>query len=149
MEAEDVVHVLRRFRESLVPRGLILDLQVIRPHPVVESDGVALCEIDGSPLFETADSAAAAVDDMVDAGLLVDEAFDDHDVLKHYATGVLLVEDFAGKERSIPAEAIPMLEGIDRPVTVRERCRTRLLSRGHARPYNVLNCSNGWRQAAQ
>jgi hypothetical protein len=127
MEAEDVVHVLRRFRESLVPGGLMLDLQVIRPDPVVELDGRPLCIIDGSPVFAGADAATAAVDDMVDAGLLVDEAVDDHDVLKHYATGALLVDDFAGKKRNIPVDAIPNLERIDRPVVVRERCRTRLL----------------------
>jgi hypothetical protein len=50
MESEDVVHVLRRFREVLLPDGLMLDLQVIRPHPVVEVDGAVACEIDGSPL---------------------------------------------------------------------------------------------------
>jgi hypothetical protein len=127
MESEDVVHVLRRFRESLAPQGLILDLQVIRPHPVVELEGRVLCTIDGSTLFATADAASAAVDDMVDAGLLVDEAVDDHDVLKHYATGALLVDDFAGKKRRIPPDAIPALEAVDRPVRVRERCRSRRL----------------------
>jgi len=33
------VHVLRRLREALVPEGIVLDLQVIRPHPLVEVDG--------------------------------------------------------------------------------------------------------------
>jgi hypothetical protein len=39
VEPEDVVHVLRRFRDVLRPDGLILDLQVIRPNPLVEADG--------------------------------------------------------------------------------------------------------------
>jgi hypothetical protein len=43
MEPEDVVHVLRRFRDVLAPRGLILDLQVIRPNPVVEAAGEDVC----------------------------------------------------------------------------------------------------------
>src|ERR671936_2950640 len=127
MEPEDVVHVLRRFREALVPEGLMLDLQVIRPHPVVEVDGAEVCSIDGSPLFASADPAAAAVDEMVRARVLVEEAVDDHDVRKHYATGALVVEDFATKERTIPPEAIPLLEQIDHECVVRERCRLRRL----------------------
>ncbi|SRR6266516_1780913 len=127
MEPEDVVHVLRRFREAVVPDGLMVDLQVIRPDPVVEVDGVAVCEIDGGPLFATADPAAAAVDAMVSAGLLVEEAVDDHDVRKHYATGAELVAEFAPKERKLPPEAIPLLERVDRDCVVRERCRLRRL----------------------
>ena len=129
MEAEDVVHVLRRFREALVPEGLILDLQVIRPDPAVEVDGTRVCEIDGEPLFATADTAAAAVDELVRAGLLAEEAVDDHDVLKHYSSGAELVEDQATKPRRLPAEAIPLLEAVERPCVVRERCRLRRLRR--------------------
>jgi hypothetical protein len=127
MEPKDVGHVLRRFREALVPEGLMLDLQVIRPHPLVEVGGVAVCEVDGSRLFATADAAAAAVDAMLDAGLLIEEAVDDHDVLKHYATGAELVEDFAPKMRKLSAEAIALLEPVDRECVVRERCRLRRL----------------------
>jgi hypothetical protein len=127
MESEDVVHVLRRFREALLPDGLMLDLQVIRPDPVVEVDGAVVCEIDGRPLFVTADAAAAAVDEMVSAGLLVEEAVDDHDVLKHYPSGAVLVEEFAPKKRKLPAEAVPLLTSIARECVVRERCRLRRL----------------------
>ena len=121
------MHVLRRFREAVVPDGLMVDLQVIRPDPVVEVDGVAVCEIGGGPLFATADPAAAAMDAMVSAGLLVEEAVDDHDVRKHYATGAELVAEFAPKERKLPPEAIPLLERVDRDCVVRERCRLRRL----------------------
>jgi hypothetical protein len=127
MEPEDVVHVLRRFRDALAPDGLILDLQVIRPDPVVEVEGEDVCEIDGGPLFATADPAAAAVDGLVEAGLLVEEAVDDHDVRKHYANGAELVEDFEGSRRDLPAEWIPRLLEIGGPCAVRERCRTRRL----------------------
>ena len=127
MEREDVVHVLRRFRESLAPRGLILDLQVIPPDPVVERDGRAICEVDGGSLLARADAAAAAIDDLVATGRLIEEAVDDHDVLRHYSTGRVLVEDFATKERSLPADAIPGLERIVLPLVVRERCRLRRL----------------------
>jgi hypothetical protein len=127
MAREDVVHVLRHFREALVPDGVMLDLQVIRPHPVIEVEGAVVCEIDGGPLFETADAAAAAVDAMVGAGLLVEEAIDDHYVLKHYPTGTSLVEDFAPKKRELPAEAVPLLESVAGECVVRERCRLRRL----------------------
>jgi hypothetical protein len=127
MEPEDVGHVLRRFQAALVPRGLMLDLQVIRPHPVVEIDGKAVCEIDGSPLFATADPAAAAVDGMVEAGFLGEEAVDDHDVLKHYSSGAELVDDFEDSPRNLPAEWVPRLRAIARECVVRERCRTRRL----------------------
>jgi hypothetical protein len=130
MEPEDVVHVLRRFREALVPQGLMLDLQVIRPHPVVEIGGHVVCEIDGSPLFRTADGAAAQVDATIQAGLLDEEASDDHDVLKHYSSGAELVDDFADSPRNLPPEWIPRLATTDRECIVRERCRTRRLRRG-------------------
>jgi hypothetical protein len=135
MEPEDVVHVLRRFREALAPDGVMLDLQVIRPHPVVEVDGAVVCEIDGGPLLETADAAAAAVDELVAAGLLVEEAVDDHDVRKHYSTGATLVEDFTPKKRKLPAEAVPLLKSVARECVVRERCRLRRLRvlPGHSR----------------
>ncbi len=127
MEPEDVVHVLRRFRDALVPGGLMLDLQVIRPSPVVEVDGDELCEIEGGALFATAEPAAAEVDTMVAAGLLVEEARDDHDVRKHYASGAELVADFEDSRRNLPAEWIPRLFRVESPCAVRERCRTRRL----------------------
>src|SRR5439155_7637973 len=58
----------------------VLDLQVIRPNPQVECDGRILCEIDGEPLFRTADAATAAVDALVLGCGLLEEAVDDHDV---------------------------------------------------------------------
>jgi hypothetical protein len=127
VEPEDVVHVLRRFRDALVPGGVMLDLQVIRPHPVVEVDGADVCEIDGSPLFATADPAAAEIDAMVEAGLLTEEARDDHDVRKHYASGAELVDDFEDSRRDLPADWIPRLRELQTPCAVRERCRTRKL----------------------
>jgi hypothetical protein len=128
------VHVLRRLREALVPDGIILDLQVIRPNPLVESDGQVVCEIDGSPLFVGADAARAAVDLLVAERLLVEEAVDDHDVLKHYTTGADLVDDFAGKARKLPAQMVPVLRAVTSECVVRERCRLRRLrssSRAH------------------
>lgn len=123
------MHVLRRLREALVPDGLVLDLQVIRPNPRVEVDGRVLCEADGSPLFRSADAARAAVDLLVGEGLLEEETVDDHDVLQHYDTGAALVEDWEPKLRRLPAEMVPILQTIERECVVRERCRLRRLRR--------------------
>jgi hypothetical protein len=105
----------------------MLDLQVIRPNPVVEVDGEVVCEIEGSELFATAEPAAAEVDRMVPAGLLVEEARDDHDVRKHYASGAELVDDFEDSKRNLPADWIPRLSRLEAPCAVRERCRLRRL----------------------
>jgi hypothetical protein len=107
--------------------GTVLDLQVIRPNPQVECDGRVLCEIDGEPLFRTADAATAAVDALVSAAELVEEAVDDHDVRKHYVNGADLVDDFADKERRLPEAALPELLRLPRPCFVLERCRLRRL----------------------
>jgi hypothetical protein len=121
------VYVLRNMVEAVKPGGLVFDLQVIRPNPVVETDGQVLCEIDGGPLFRTADRATAAVDALIAQGRLVEHAIDDHDVRKHYAGGRELVRDFAAKERRLPAEALPDLRRLTARCVVRERCRLRRL----------------------
>ena len=119
--------VLRRLREALVPDGIVLDLQVIRPHPQVEADGRVLCVADGSSLFAGADAARAAVDLLIAEGLLVEEEVDGHDVLKHYENGAALVEDWEPKPRKLPTDAIPLLRALERECVVRERCRLRRL----------------------
>jgi hypothetical protein len=121
------VHVLRRFCEALVPGGIVLDLQVIRPDPRIESEGRLICTADGSPLFVGADAARAAVDLLVAEGTLVEEAVDDHDVLQHYDTGAELVEDWEPKQRRLPESMVPRLRTIERECVVRERCRLRRL----------------------
>jgi hypothetical protein len=107
VEPEDVVHVLQNMVQAVKPGGTILDLQVIRPNPRVEIDGLVVCEIDGEPLFRKADAATEAVDVLVRAGRLAETAHDDHDVRTHHPTGGALIDDFAGKERRLPREAMP------------------------------------------
>ena len=121
------MYVLRNMVISVKPGGLVLDLQVIRPDPRVEVDGRVVCEIDGQPLFRLADAAAAAVDEAIGEGSLLEEAVDAHDVRKHYRTGADLVGDFAGKERKLPADAVPAVRALTRPCVVREHCRLRRL----------------------
>ena len=121
------MHVLGNMVEAVKPGGLVLDLQVIRPNPIVEAGGREACEIDGEPLFRTADAATAAVDALVRAGPLIEQAVDDHDVRKHYDNGADLVDDFADKQRKLPASLVPSLRALERPCAVCERCRLRRL----------------------
>ena len=121
------MHVLGRMVKAVKPGGLVLDLQVIRPNPVIEVEGRVVCEIDGEPLFCTADAATAAVDALVRDGLLVEQGVDDHDVREHYDNGGELVDAFAAKKRQPPAEMLPVLLALSGRVTVRERCRLRRL----------------------
>jgi hypothetical protein len=122
------VDVLRRMVDAVRPGGLVLDLQVIRPDPVIEADGRQIGAVDGSPLFAMADAATAAVDELVARGELVEEAVDDHDVRKHYPSGAALAEDFAGKQRQILPASLPALLVAEGPCALRERCRLRRLA---------------------
>src|SRR5215471_19238827 len=112
---------------AIRPGGLVLDLQVVRPDPVIESGEARICEICGEPIFATADAATAAVDAAIATGLLAQEAVDDHQVRTHFPTGPDLVDDFAPKKRQIPEQALPKLLATAGPVTMRERCRLRRL----------------------
>src|SRR5713101_10095688 len=113
--------------DAVKPGGLVLDLQATRPNPRVEVDGQFICEIDGEPLFRTADAATAAVDALVAAGRLIEEAHDEHDVLKHYPNGPDVVDDWERSKRGPAPEAVPRLRAIDRPCVTRERCLLRRL----------------------
>lgn len=120
------MHVLRNVTNGVEAGGLILDLQVIRPNPIVEANGRIVCDIDGEPLFRTADAAAAALDGAVRENLLADEARDDHDVREHFASGEELISAFAERKRAPPEAALPALRKLG-PCAVRERCRLRRL----------------------
>ena len=122
------MHVLRNMVSAVTPGGLVLDLQVIRPNPRVEAGGRVICEIEGERLFATADAAAAGVNSFVADGRLVEDAVDDHDVLRHYEDGPDLIDDFADdEEQRIPDDAIDRVRALIEPCIVRERCRLRLL----------------------
>jgi hypothetical protein len=129
VQPKDVVHVLDNMIGGVRPGGIVLDLQVIRPDPVVELAGEFVCEIDGRALFEKVDAATEAVDAAVASGRLIEQAVDDHDVRAHYPTGTDLVDDFADRLRKIPEDAVPRLREIAEPLAIRERCRLRRLER--------------------
>ena len=121
------MNVLRHMVDAVKTGGVVLDLQVIRPNPRVEADGRFICELDGEPLFAKADAAAAAVDAAVAAGRLIEEAVDDHDVLKQYANGADLVDDWKRSERRPIGRTSSELREIRRQCVTRERCRLRRL----------------------
>lgn len=121
------MYVLGQMVAAVKPGGHVLDLQVIRPDPVIEVDGRVVCEIDGEPLFIGSDAATAAVDELVRSGALIEEATDDHDVREHYTDGDDLVAAYATKRRRLPRDEIPALHALTRPCAVRERCRLRRL----------------------
>jgi hypothetical protein len=109
------------------PGGAVLDLQVIRPNPVVEVGCRVVAEIDGEPLFAWADAATAAIEARIAAGDLVEETVDDHDVCKHYSDGPEMVEDVAASKRRFTPEAAAVVATVERPLHSRERCRLRRL----------------------
>ncbi|HEX5582283.1 hypothetical protein [Gaiella sp.] len=121
------MYVLGQMVAAVKPDGQVLDLQVIRPNPVVEVDGRVVCEIDGRPLFVMADAATAAVDEHVRRGLLMEEEVDDHDVREHYTDGVDLIAAYATKRRRLPRDELQALRALAGSCAVRERCRLRRL----------------------
>ena len=123
------MHVLGQMVGAVQPGGIVLDLQVIRPNPRVESGGRLVCELDGAPLFVKADAAVAAIEAVVAAGSLVEEAVDDHDVLKHYADGADLVDDWKRSERRPMGISEAAVRALAEPCVTRERCRLRRLRR--------------------
>jgi hypothetical protein len=122
------VHVLSNMVQAIKPGGLVFDLQVIRPNPIIETNGRIIGEIDGEPLFQSADAATAAIDTFIRGGRLVEEAVDDHDVREHHTNGAALIADFTGSKRSIPDSVAAELNHISETCTVRERCRLRRFS---------------------
>jgi hypothetical protein len=105
--------------EAVKPGGVVLDLQVIRPNPTVEINGRAHFEINGDPLFVKADAATAAIDQLVLAGRLLEQATDDHDVRQHNENGTELIADFTDKSRTLPKSAITYLRETTQPCAIR------------------------------
>jgi ferredoxin len=130
VEPEDVVHVLGKMVEAVETGGVVLDLAVIRPKPRVECDGCVVCEFLAVELMRKADAAAAAVNALVAEGRLVEEAVHDHDVLQYFDDGPDLLAELVAPERSLPAEALPILRALHRPCRRRDRCRLRRLRVG-------------------
>src|SRR5262249_46868396 len=95
----------------------------------IESEGRLIYVADGSPLFAWADAARAAVDLLVAEGLLVEEAVDDHHVLKHYESGAELIANWPPKQVKPSPETAACFRAIAVECISRERCRLRKLRR--------------------
>ena len=121
------MNVLGMMVEAVKPGGVVLDLQVIRPKPRVESGGRVVCEYLADELFRKADAAAAAVDALIARDRFFEEAVDDHDVLQHFDDGADLLAELTDPEQSLPAEAIPILRALRRACEMRDHCRLRRL----------------------
>jgi hypothetical protein len=117
------VHVLNKMVKAVKPGGFVLDLQVIRPNPVIEADGRRLCEIDGEPLFRKADAATAAVDALVQSGELINDESIEFDSRTHYRDGPDLIAAWEGKIRHLPDTTLPTLRAEHNACWIRERCR--------------------------
>ena len=118
------MNVLGMMVEAVKPGGVVLDLQVIRPKPRVESGGRVVCEYLANELFRKADAAADA---LIARDRFFEEAVDDHDVLQHFDDGADLLAELTDPEQSLPAEAIPILRALRRACERRDHCRLRRL----------------------
>lgn len=126
MEPEDVVHVLRRLLRSLVPGGRVVDLTSVPPDGVVQADGAVVGALDESAFFPRALASAAALDDLVAAGVLAEDGEERLPVLIDYPSGADAVADVA--ERSygrMPAELAARVAQIAGPVQIVESSRVR------------------------
>lgn len=129
MEPEDVVHVLRRLLPCLVRGGRVVDLTSVPPDGVVHAEGAVVGCLDESAFFPRALAAAAALDDLVDAGVLSADSEERVTVLIDYPTGADAVADVA--ERSygrMPANVAARVAAIRAPVQIRETSLVRGLT---------------------
>jgi len=129
MEPEGIVHALRHLCEALVPGGLVVDLQAIRPSGRVEIDSNPIGRIDDDVFFARAAQAVAGLDALVDDGLLARGRETQFETLIHYDTGAELVKAITdSSERQLPDELAARLVDAG-PCAVRETSSIRVLER--------------------
>lgn len=121
------MNALRRVVAAVVRGGIILDLQTVRPPPVVEAEGRAICEIEASAFFARADANDAVLLGTIEEGVLTLEAEEHLDVLARYATGAELLADWDSRSRKVPPSMRSVVRAIPTECVVREPCRTRRL----------------------
>ena len=91
MQPEGIVHALRQVCEALVPGGLVIDLQAIRPSGRVEIGGDPIGRINDDVFFARAAQAVAGLDSLVDEGLLARGPQIVFETLAHYDAGAELI----------------------------------------------------------
>ncbi len=127
MQPEGIVHALRHLCEALVPGGLVVDLQAIRPSGRVEIGGNPIGAIDDDVFFARAAHAVAGLDALVDEGLLAPGRQIVFESLVHYDAGAELVAAITDStERRLPDELARRLADAG-PCVVRETSFIRVL----------------------
>jgi hypothetical protein len=126
--AEDAVRVLRHAHRLTRPGGVFVDLTTVRPAAVVELRGEPIGSLAQEAFLDSAEETEAAVDLLIDEGVLVEEASRRQSVLKHFASGPELIAEVAERRVTrLPAELQKLLETIDEPVVERAFCLIRRL----------------------
>lgn len=122
------MRVLRHARRLTKPGGLFVDLTTVPPAAVVELRDEPIGSLDQVSFLERAARTEAAVDLLIDEGLLLEEASLRHSVLKHFGSGRELVADVAARSVTrLPAELRETIELIATPVVERSFCLIRRL----------------------
>jgi hypothetical protein len=122
------VRVLRHAYRLTRPGGVFVDLTTVRPAAVVELRGKPIGSLAQDAFLDSAEETEAAVDLLIDEGVLVEEASRRHNVLKHFASGPELIAEVAERRVTrLPAELQKLLETIDEPVVERAFCLIRRL----------------------
>jgi hypothetical protein len=129
MDPEGIVDALCHVCESLVPGGVVVDLQAIEPSGGVEIDDHPIGRIDDSRFFARARHSVAGLDELVAEGLLRAGPHDTFDTLVRYDTGDELVTGIAdSSERQMSAALAAQLTGASL-VVVRETSFVRIFER--------------------
>ncbi len=127
MQPEGIVHALRHVCEALVPGGLVIDLQAIRPSGRVEIGGDPIGTINDDVFFARAAQAVAGLDSLVDKGLLARGPQIVFETLVHYDAGAELIAAITDStERQLPDELAGRLADAG-PCTIRETSLMRVL----------------------
>lgn len=117
---------LRDLLRALVPGGLVVDLLSVPPPEHVEAAGEVIGELDNSAFFARAIPAAAGLDALAAAGVLVHEHEERLSILVRYPTGADLADDVAQRTYSrLPATLEPRVRAIAGPCELRSPCLVR------------------------
>lgn len=116
------MRVLDNVLAGVVPRGIVLDLQSIRPAPEVLVDGDVVGAVDATDFYARADANNEILDGRGD---LVLESEDEHDVWVRADTGAELADYLSQKASRPSPELLQAVAASTVPCARRERCRTR------------------------
>ncbi len=127
MPTEGVGNALSNVLAAVIPGGIVLDLQTVRPPLRVEAAGQVVCELESGGFYARADANERVMMDAVRDGRMRLEAEERLEVLHRYSTGAELVADADSKQRTIPRAMRPAVAAIASECILREPCRTRRL----------------------